>query len=169
YARLLRASPFVPRNLQLFPGALRLPPRIRDDRDAGLEIDFEAEHRDVFHLSVHEEGVLHTGQLLDLVEVGVRGLATEHGTFLVHGEEHVRDGEVDRIAGLARHDVLHVVAALAVADDREVLRILQLHGLQVRHRYGCGPRGELAVAGRSIRRPVRATTRLRGELGRRDA
>ena len=59
--------------------------------------------------SLDDEGVLHAGHRLDLIDVRGRDLGREHRRLLIHGPQHPGHGEVDaedRLAGGDRVNVL---------------------------------------------------------------
>ena len=125
--------------------------------------------------AVDDEGVLHAGQRLDLIEVGGRHLGAEDRRLLIHGPQHAGHGEVDAEDRLAGGDRGGVDALHRLADDLVVLRILQRHHAERRHRHaprrppparrsppsGCSPRASPCPTPSSARRPARSTAARR--------
>jgi hypothetical protein len=152
-----RRWPFVPRDLQLLARLRRMPPRLPDDGDATMQADADAADRirpRQVRTTLDDEGVLHAGELLDLVDVRGRHLAAGDGALLVDGVEHSRQLRVDAVDRLAAHDPRHVDVLRRRSDHLVVLGILQRDGLQVWYRHRRRLRRELAVAERSVRRGV---------------
>ena len=91
----------------------------------------------------------HSGQLLDLVEVGRLHLSSENGSLLNRGEQHSGHFYIDAEDRLAGHDGVGVNARLRVANDAVILGVFELDGAE-RGRRQCGSfSGQFAIAGRA--------------------
>ena len=101
---------------------------------------------------VEHDDLAHTGHLFRGAVVDMLHLAAEHRTLGEGRELHVRHHGVDAVDGLAVGFVRRVVTFQRLADQREILRILELR--LVRHRQLAGGIGELAVSERAIARGV---------------
>ena len=85
----------VPLHHQLLSRALRRPPALRHDRDAGEEAG-------QLCAALHHEHAANAWLRLDGIEVRGDDLAAEHRALLIHGVEHARQFRVDpeqRFAG----------------------------------------------------------------------
>src|SRR6202035_3377105 len=88
--------------------ALRLPPRVGKDGDAGLHAGVGVDKRAGFDGALDDNDFPDAGELLDLGEVGGFDLAAEDGAFVDHGDEHVGESEIDSEYWLAGDDVAGV-------------------------------------------------------------
>ncbi len=139
-AALRRRRPFVPLNDELLSRLLDEPPVVADQRDTG-----EKSHQPALLGLIDDERVLHAGLRLHLVEIRARRLAGEHRTLHVARVQHSRHRDVDAEHRLSGHDVPHVDAGHARADDLEVLRVFQLHRREIRRGQRRRLRGQLTV------------------------
>jgi len=67
-----------------------------------------------------------------LFEIGRYDGSAARGAFFNHAIQHVRQGDVDAVERLAGHDRGVVDAGDAGPDDRELVRILERDGLEIR-------------------------------------
>ncbi len=137
---------FVPLDLQLAERAVRLVPLVGNDGDAIRQAVVEA-GIERGHVALHDIDTTHARQRLHLIEVRTHELAVEHGALLVHRVLHAWHGHVDAEDRLALHDARAVDTTDWLADDLEVLGVLQLHGGGVRRRNLRGQAGELPIRG----------------------
>ena len=159
---LRRRRVIRPRDLELLPRRLRQPPAVGHDgntADQFLQVG----------AAFDDERVLHARKLLDVIDVRRRHLRTEHRRLFVHGVEHSGQREVDAEHRLAHRDRSRVETLLLRPDDSVVLRILQLHRRQHRHRHLRGIGSKLAVTRGAIARAVRHATRARRQFAGRNA
>ena len=130
----LGVRPFVPSHFQRVEPLPGGPHMVADDGDEIVEHD----------------DLAHTGQFFRGAVVDMLHLAAEHRALGKGRELHVRHHGVDAVDGLAVGFVRRVVTFQRLADQREILRILELR--LVRHRQLGGGIGELAVSERAIAR-----------------
>ncbi len=150
------AAPF---DLQALPRLVGGPPRIGDDRYA------VAQALRVI-ATVNDERVAHAGLILYDADIGADDLAAEHRTFLEHGVKHARHRHIDAEQWLSGDDLRIVHAALRVADDREVARVLQRYRCEIGRWQGrCLLRqraiGQRAAAGVVVHHAGRSAARVR--------
>ena len=130
----LGVRPFVPSHFQSVEPLPGGPHMVADDGDEIIEHDDLPHARHFFRDAVVD--MLH--------------LAAEHRALGKRRELHVRHHGVDAVDGLAVGFVRRVVTFQRLADQREILRILELRLL--RHRQLGGGIGKLAVSERAIAR-----------------
>ena len=124
FTALLRSCAFVPFCLQLFAGGIGLPPSVGDYGDAPMQA------KQILR-ALHLKGVAHAWHGSDLVEVGTNTLPCIDGTLVIDGVQHSRNFEVNAVKIFAGDDGGVVNAVRGVADDLVILRILELHGLEI--------------------------------------
>ena len=147
-ARHLRIGAFVPGHRQCLQRAVRLPPRVADDRNGGVA---DLEHvLDAFHA-------------LNLGGIEARELAAEHGAIPDRGAQHSGQLEVQAIDLLAGKFGQGVEPLERFAGDGPILGIFERHILG-RLDLGCGF-GDLAVGRGAARRLVRDHAFRRAALG----
>ena len=124
FTALLRSCAFVPFCLQLFAGGVGLPPSVGDYGDAPMQA------KQILR-ALHLKGVAHAWHGSDLVEVGANTLPCIDGTLVIDGVQHSRNFEVNAVKIFAGDDGGVVNAVRGVADDLVILRIFELHGLEI--------------------------------------
>ncbi len=140
FAALRRGRPLVPLHDELLSRLLDEPPVVADQRDTR-----EKSHQPALLCLIDDERVLHAGLRLHLVEIRARRLAGEHGALHVARVQHSRHRDVDAEHRLSGHDVPHVDAGHARADDLEIFRVFQLHRREIGRGQRRRLRGELTV------------------------
>ena len=120
-----------------------MPPSIGNDGDSPVQAEQILGALDL-------KDMAHTGQGLDLVEIGPHTPSRIHRTLVVNGIEHTGNFEVDAIERSAGDDTDVVDAGCGMADDFVVLGIFELDGFEV----GSSQRrcffGQLAVSERAL-------------------
>ena len=153
-----RAEAVVPDRVQGLARRVRLPPVAGDDgdprRDPGGETDLGAGGgRD----TLHGEHLLHPRHGPGGGEIGGGQLRPIDRRLHIDGVLHPRQDHVDAEDRLSRQDRRRVHADVGAAQDRIVLRVLQLQRLGVGQGLPGGVGGQLAIgqaaAGRGVRHP----------------
>ena len=157
-AALACGWPLVPFDLEDLARPVHPPPVVADDGDA-------TEQTGQIVAALDDEGVLHAGLFLDLVEVGAGDLAAEYRTFDIGGVQHAGHDHVDAEQRLAVDDLGAVHSAHGLADDDVVLGVLQRDLVRVGRGQQSRLRGQIAIAQFPAACPVDHHPGLRRALG----
>ncbi len=137
----------IPLGFERFGRFAGLVPGVGDDGDTIDDAHGHAVIRSYQRVGcLHLEYLHDARHLLDGVEIALHELAAVHGAALVHRVLHPRHHSVDAENGLALNDQVAIDAADRLADDLEVFRVLERHGLQIRRCNSGGLLGQLTVA-----------------------
>ena len=147
-----------PSDVQAVPPLAGLPPGVCDDGHSGGQ---GLRPPSAFH----PEGLAHTLHGPGGVEVGRLHTRSEHRCFLEGGEQHAGHDDIDTEQGLAGDNGRRVHLGHGLADDPEVLRVLELEAARIGGRQGRRGRGKGSVTCGPTRRRMHHPPGL-GRAGR---
>ena len=143
-AALLGGGTFLPLGVQFLPGAVGLPPSVRDDGDTAMQTE-------KIGTSIHGKSMAYTGQRFDFVKIGAEELTGVNRTLFVDGVEHSRNLEVDAEKIFSSDDRRVVNAVNGLANDFVVFGILEFDGLEIGRRESGYFFGECTVSECAVR------------------